>query len=368
MEPNQQTAQPQTAPAMPITAAPPMPVQTQAAPVAALPQNPPATAQAPAQPQAPLTVSAAAPAPQPLTQPIDQIVAGVTPQPAIKVNSETNQTPQQKQTSVIPGQAQSSRAEKVPPNKRPQEAPKGKGSSKKDRNSAQNSLLISEIRDNMVIMNDGSFRAVVVCQSINFDLMSEEEQSGVEYSYQNFLNSLYFDIQISISSRRVDLSEYIEKLENIRRNQENMLLGRLTDDYLDFIFDISQQANLMRKSFLIIIPYFIGGDLDSSVSSLKNIRANLLEDTKPKQIKISAKDYAKAKEEIGNRVNVILSGMTSIGVQAGQLPTKALAELYYNFYNPDTAVNEPLGNFKNYIGNLYVKKGTGPAPTQQGVL
>jgi type IV secretory pathway VirB4 component len=63
-------------------------------------------------------------------------------------------------------------------------------------NTTQNSLLISEIRDNMVIMKDGSFRAVIACQSINFDLMSSREREGVEYSYQNFLNSLYFPVQI----------------------------------------------------------------------------------------------------------------------------------------------------------------------------
>ena len=58
----------------------------------------------------------------------------------------------------------------------------------KNPNSSQNSLLISEIREGMVVMNDGSFRAVVACQSINFDLMSDREREGVEYSYQSFLN------------------------------------------------------------------------------------------------------------------------------------------------------------------------------------
>ena len=58
--------------------------------------------------------------------------------------------------------------------------------------STQSTLLISEIRDNVVIMKDGSFRAVVACKSINFDLMSDTEREGVEYSYQNFLNSLKF--------------------------------------------------------------------------------------------------------------------------------------------------------------------------------
>ena len=50
----------------------------------------------------------------------------------------------------------------------------------KNPSSTQNSLMFSEIRDNMVIMLDGSFRAVIACKSINFDLMSTSEREGVE--------------------------------------------------------------------------------------------------------------------------------------------------------------------------------------------
>ena len=83
--------------------------------------------------------------------------------------------------------------------------------------STQATLLISELRDNVVIMKDGSFRAVVACKSINFDLMSDVEREGVEYSYQNFLNSLKFTTQILVRSQRVDIGPYIERLSEIDR-------------------------------------------------------------------------------------------------------------------------------------------------------
>src|SRR3989344_6663094 len=73
-------------------------------------------------------------------------------------------------------------------------------------NSTQNTLHISEIRDGIVIMNDGTFRAVIMCKSINFDLMSPQEREAVEFAYQGFLNSLYFPIQIFIRSQKVDLA------------------------------------------------------------------------------------------------------------------------------------------------------------------
>lgn len=76
-------------------------------------------------------------------------------------------------------------------------------------NSTQNTLQIAEIRDGVVIMNDGSFRTVLMLKSINFDLMSPEEREGVEFAYQEFLNSLYFEIQIFIRSTKIDIRPYL---------------------------------------------------------------------------------------------------------------------------------------------------------------
>jgi hypothetical protein len=230
--------------------------------------------------------------------------------------------------------------------------------------SAQNSLLISEIRENMVILNDGSFRAVIACESINYDLMSTEERDGIEYQYQGLLNNLNFPIQIAIQSRRIDIKPYLEKLEGIRAKQENMLLGVMMDDYLDFVFDISQQANIMRKDFFVVIPYNLGGDASSDVNNLKNMTDSLVSSVEKKQrIKIDAKNYDKAKDEMKNRVSIVLSSLMNIGVRAGQLPTKALSELYYNFYNPDTALNEPIIDIAAHSGALYIKKAEGQAPS-----
>ena len=50
-----------------------------------------------------------------------------------------------------------------------------------------------------------------------------------------------------------------------------------------------------------------------------------------------------------------------IGIRSSQLNTKELGELYYNVYNPDTAVREPLGNFTN-LNAAIITKGQGQAP------
>lgn len=226
----------------------------------------------------------------------------------------------------------------------------------KNPNSTQNTLMLSEIRDNMVIMADGSFRAIVACKSINFDLMSSREREGVEYSYQNFLNSLTHPVQILIRSQRIDIGPYMDKLIQIRRNQDNMLLNVLMDDYINFIDILSQEANIMDKSFFIAIPYYAQGDLGNVVEQSKGFFSKLFAKQKDVVTKIDTATYEKAKTEIKNRVDGVMAGLFQIGIQSVQLNTKELGELYYNFYNPDTAVREPLGNFESTTA-LFVKRG-----------
>lgn len=236
----------------------------------------------------------------------------------------------------------------------------------KNPNSTQSTLQLSEIRDGMVIMLDGSFRTVVACKSINFDLMSDREREGVEFSYQNFLNSLNFPVQILVRSQRVDIGPYIDKLVESRRSQDNMLLGVLMDDYINFIDALSQEANIMEKSFYIIIPYFPRGDAANFVEQSKGFFGKLF--AKPENVitRIDAAMYQKAKDEMKNRVDSVTSGLFQIGIQSAQLDTKALGELYYNYYNPDTALRQPLGDFDN-LATTFVKKASGPSPNG-GVL
>lgn len=232
-----------------------------------------------------------------------------------------------------------------------------------NQSTTQKSLLFSELRDGMIIMADGSFRAVIACESINFDLMSNREREGIEYSYQNFLNSLNFDIQIYIRSKRVDIAPYLDKLEGIRRSQDNMLLGVLMDDYIGFIEALAEEANIMDKTFCIVVPYSPAPSGEKLVEKGKGFFSQFAPKQSTNITKIDGVTYQKAKEEIANRVDSVVSGLFQIGVQCAQLTTKELGEMYYNVYNPDTAVNQPLGNFENATAT-YVRKGDGQVTPQ----
>lgn len=228
-------------------------------------------------------------------------------------------------------------------------------------NSTQSTLLISELRDGLAIMKDGSFRAVVACKSINFDLMSTTEREGVEYSYQNFINSLEFSTQILIRSQRVDIGPYLERLNQIRKTNDNMLLGVLMDDYINFVDVLSQEANIMDKSFFIVIPYYTSEEAEKMTNQAKNFFTSFSKKATTTTVtKIDQSTYDRAVSEMNNRVESVISGLFQIGINAVRLNTRELSELYYNFNNPDTAVREPFIDFSK-VATTYVRKG--PAPT-----
>jgi hypothetical protein len=229
-------------------------------------------------------------------------------------------------------------------------------------NSTQNSLQIAEIRDGIVIMSDGSFRCVVMVKSINFDLMSPQEQESVEYAYQGFLNSLYFPLQIFVRSQKVDLQPYIEKLDKIRTEHDNMLLALLMDDYIGYIDALAQQTNIMDKKFYLVIPFFPTVDVQKALTQSKNFFNGLtaLFNTREDHVVINEGDLEKAKSELRNRVQAVLGGLQQCGIQGLPLDTQELIELYYDTYNPDTATRQQLKNFDSLTADV-ITKGQGVA-------
>jgi len=230
-------------------------------------------------------------------------------------------------------------------------------------NSTQNTLQMAEIRDGIVIMNDGSFRSVLMVKSINFDLMSTGEREAVEYAFQGFLNSLYFPVQIFVRSQKVDIRPYLERLDKIRQEHDNMLLALLMEDYLNFIEALAMQTNIMDKKFYVVIPYFPTVDIQKALTQSKNFFSGLQSLFRPKEqhVTINEQDLVKAKDELRNRIQSVLGGLQQCGIQGLPLDTQELIELYYDTYNPDTATRQQLKNF-NDLSVPVVTKGQGVAP------
>lgn len=284
------------------------------------------------------------------------------PDPNAQITQQPLQPAPAPQQQAIPAQPQAV-AGVAPQQPGPQPQP-----TVKNPNSTQNTLQIAAIRDGIVIMNDGSFRAVVLAKSINFDLMSSTEQEAVEYAYQGFLNSLYFDIQIFIRSRKIDMRPYLERLGRVRTDMNNMLLGMLMEDYIYFIDDLVQQTNIMSKEFYIVVPFFQQVDAGKAIAASKGVFSGIF-GSKQASITVDEDNLEKAKTELTNRVQNVVSGLMQMGVQSIPLDTQELIELYYNTYNPDTATRQTLKNTDNLVVPVVTKgQGQAPKPDMTGVL
>lgn len=203
--------------------------------------------------------------------------------------------------------------------------------------STQQYLDILEIKDDTVVMRDGTLRAVLAVSSINFALKSEDEQNAIISSYVSFLNNISTPIQIVVQSRDLNIDNYIEYLKNKEKEQTNRLLKIQTGEYIEYIKELVSMGKIMNKKFFVVIPYSPFSDKH------KGFFSQLSEIFKPATVlKLKEAKFLKYKDNLSRRVDSIFSALLSLGVDVKQLNTQELIELYYNSYNPETSKNQPL--------------------------
>lgn len=231
--------------------------------------------------------------------------------------------------------------------------PKGIPEKKKKGPSTQSFIPIKEIKEGVVVMKDGSLRVVLMLSSINFALKSEEEKNSIIGSYQSFLNSLAYPVQIYIKSRKLHLDGYLASLDGQLAKQTNELLRLQTSQYKDFIGELLEYASIMEKRFFVIVPFYPSGIQKEGV--IKNLFSG-----KP-QVNTT---FETAKTELMTRVDQVITGLTGIGVRCVALNTEELIELYYTVYNPDTSGEEKIQNIGDMEASIVT---TGTPPPQKGL-
>lgn len=194
----------------------------------------------------------------------------------------------------------------------------------------QQFVPISEIRDGVVVLKGGELRAVLMCQAINLDLKSTDEQTATILQFQSFLNSLEFPIQIIASSRRLDIRPYILKLENRLEKIEGDLLRLQTREYIQFIQQFNDTYDIMSKYFYVIIPY---GSLAPIVPSGFSL-GGIFKSNKKQQGVLTANQFEEARNQLEQRVAVVAGGIESLGIETKELDTPTLIELFQKTFNP----------------------------------
>ncbi len=213
----------------------------------------------------------------------------------------------------------------------------------------QRFLDIAEIRENVVVMKDGTMRAVILVSSINFSLKSDEEQQAVIQGYIQFLNSLEHPLQITIQSRKMNIDGYLDRLKERERSITNELLRSQIRDYTSFIQELVQLGEIMEKRFLVTVPYDPADDGKGGKSFWGKLQHALY----PAAIvKLNTKQFNDRRDALMKRTGVIVGGLESMGLSAALLDTQGLIELFYHVYNPELAQSQPLAP----IDDLQVEK------------
>ena len=197
--------------------------------------------------------------------------------------------------------------------------------------STQAHLDIAEVKEGTIVLRDGSLRAVIVVSSTNFSLKSGDEQNALIDSYQSFLNSLEFPIQILMQSRKLDIHSYLDKLRSVMQDQKNELLRLQTQEYIEYIAKLIEFASIMNKTFYIVVPYSPFITKEGFMQKFKNIINPV------RNISMKRQEFAMHKESLLQRVNQILGTLNGMGLRTIVLQTEELVELLYNSYNFDNS-------------------------------
>ena len=166
--------------------------------------------------------------------------------------------------------------------------------------STQQFVPIKEIRDGVAVLKNGELRSVLLCQAINLDLKSADEQTAIILQFQNFLNALEFPIQLVASSRRLDIRPYVLKLEDRLEKIEGDLLRIQTREYIGFIQKFNETYDVMSKYFYVIIPY--GGlALPGAVSGI----SSFLGGKKKTPTDSATDDFEESRSQLEQRIAVV---------------------------------------------------------------
>lgn len=194
----------------------------------------------------------------------------------------------------------------------------------------QDFVPIKEVRDGIVVLKDGGLKAIILANSINLSLKSEDEQKAIILQFQNFLNTLDFSVQISVQSRRLNIRPYLMLLENRMKIQSEPLLKLQTKEYIEFIRNFTDSVNIMTKNFFVIVSYTY-----TNIGPKKGFLQNLFNKKGSREEELKNQlDFEEKRSQLEQRVSVIQQGLSRCGIKSAQLGTEEVVEVFYKVFNP----------------------------------
>lgn len=180
--------------------------------------------------------------------------------------------------------------------------------------SARHQIAIKGIEDGVLLLPDNEYRVIIETSSINFHLMSEDEQDAVVDIYKAFLNSLSFPIQILQKVRALDIDDYLHTFEAKKKNEEAEIYKKQINSYTKYVQSLVKTNKILSRQFYIVIPYRSKGKV-----SIEVIR-----------------------EQLENRLAIVEKGLGNVGIKTRSLNSLEMLDLFYGLYNETDAKQQPL--------------------------
>jgi type IV secretory pathway VirB4 component len=184
-------------------------------------------------------------------------------------------------------------------------------------NATQQFVPISDIRDGVVILQNGQMCMLLLASSINFAFKSVEEQEAILSQFQALLNTLDFSMQIYIQSRRLDIRPYLNVLKEREQAQDNDLMRIQLREYIDFIRTFTHEVDIMSKNFFVVIPY------TPTIADVKSGLTGLLGSAQGKKPVITDEKFNEDRIQLEQRVGIVEQGLARLGVRTVPLGTKS---------------------------------------------
>ncbi len=203
-------------------------------------------------------------------------------------------------------------------------------------NATQDFLEIKDIREGVIILKNNSIRGILMVSSLNFALKSEEEQNAIIYAYQSFLNSLDFSCQIIIQSRKINITPYLDSLQELEQKQTTDLMRQQTASYKEFIKEMVRGDMVMTKNFYVVVPYelmeiFGASGITKQFDFLKS------SGQKNQTQEMKDNDFERCKTQLWQRMEFLAMGLRRCGLEAIPLTTPELIELFWSIHHPEQA-------------------------------
>lgn len=199
----------------------------------------------------------------------------------------------------------------------------------------QEHLDILDIRDNLVILKNGTVCSVISTTAVNFALLSEMEQDAIIAAFSMLLNSITFPIQIVLRSKRLDITKYLEKVRRIETKITDPLLRLQAESYRKFVQEVIKTNDVLDKKFYVVIP--TGGNPVDQPGAGPFDWLMRLSGAQHKRVAVNIPVAVKnATVELTPKVDHMMKEFNRLNIRSKALDTQELVELFFDIYNPSS--------------------------------